>query len=455
MRTILSLVAVAFAAATVAPPGADVPAPAKTPPNFLFILADDQAWNGTGVPMMACTTESGSKVFHTPNIDALAKRGMTFSNGYAAHPKCECSRAAILTGRSTTSLNAPTKMSRDWKAPASDALPNTLKRANDTYRAAHFGKWQWPMTPASMGYDASDGITQNETGNARDSNDPKLSFSLTRRACDFMARQVKEGHPFFLQMSYYAVHADPQALEATLKKYEGLGTSNAKGEKGDRAKMAAMTEDLDTCVGTLLAKLKALGIADNTYVIYMSDNGGSTKYLRGGKGNLGEGGVRVPLIVAGPGVKAGSACAAPAISWDIMPTVIDFAAPGAAMPKGVEGGSWKDILLHGGTGEVKRPIDRLVWHQPVENAHPQSSLRKGDYKLVYSWDTKVSELFDLAKDIREEHDLAKEMAERTAALTKELKDHVRAGLGDAAIAQLESGETPKGRPPGRDRPRKP
>ncbi|MEY4770328.1 MAG: Choline-sulfatase, partial [Planctomycetota bacterium] len=130
MRTILSLVAVAFAAATVAPP-----ATAKKPPNFLFILADDQAWNGTAVPMLAGTTESGSKVFHTPNIDALAKRGMTFSNGYAAHPKCECSRAAILTGRSTTSLNAPTKMSRDWKAPASEALPNTLKRANDTYRA--------------------------------------------------------------------------------------------------------------------------------------------------------------------------------------------------------------------------------------------------------------------------------------------------------------------------------
>jgi arylsulfatase A len=445
------------------------PPQAQAPPNFLFILADDQSWAGLSVEMIAGKEFSKGKNFNTPNTEKLAERGMIFSQAYAAHPKCECSRAAILAGRTTTTLNAPTKVSINWSMPLTDSLANSLKRANPLYRAAHLGKWQWPMKPAELGYDQSDGITQNQTGESKDPDDPKLSLSLTRRACDFMATQVKEDHPFFLQISFYAVHAPAQALPETQKKYgnlksakndvgndavkgpskgAGKGPGNGPGKENantDRATMAAMTQDLDTCVGTLMKKLDELGIANNTYIIYMSDNGGRTDVLSGGKGNLGEGGLRVPLIVAGPGIHGATYCNEPVISYDILATVLDFAAPNTALPKGAEGGSWKTVLQNSGAGKVKRSIDRMVWHQPVELPHPQSAIRKGDYKLVYEWDTKNAQLFNLVDDLSEKKDLSKEKPELTAQLTAELKAHVIAGLGEAACAALARGETPQNR----------
>jgi arylsulfatase A-like enzyme len=445
------------------------PPQAQAPPNFLFILADDQSWAGLSVEMIAGKEFSKGKNFNTPNTEKLAERGLIFSQAYAAHPKCECSRAAILAGRTTTTLNATTKASTNWSMPLTDSLANSLKRVNPLYRAAHLGKWQWPMKPADLGYDQSDGITQNQTGESKDPDDPKLSLSLTRRACDFMATQVKEDHPFFLQISFYAVHAPAQALPETLKKYgnlksakndvgneaakgsgkgAGKGSGNGPGKENtntDRATMAAMTQDLDTCVGTLMKKLDELGIANNTYIIYMSDNGGRTDILSGSKGNLGEGGLRVPLIVAGPGIRAATYCNEPVISYDILATVLDFAAPNTALPKGAEGGSWKTVLQNSGAGNVKRSIDRMVWHQPVEVPHPQSAIRKGDYKLVYEWDTKNAQLFNLVDDLSEKKDLSKEKPELTTQLTAELKAHVIAGLGEEACAALARGETPQNR----------
>ncbi len=415
-------------------------------PNVVFILADDQAWNGTSVRMMPGEASSASRVFKTPNLEKLAAQGMTFSQAYAAHCKCECSRAAIQMGRSTTTLNAADKTSRNWSAPVTDSLANTLKRANGSYRAAHFGKWQWFHTPQSMGYDASDGITMNEDGNSNDPEDPKQSFGITRRGGAFMEEQVKAGHPFYLQLSYYAVHQTPQALAATLKKYEGL---NGGGGRGDRAAMAAMTEDLDSCVGEVLKKLEGLRIAGETLVIYTSDNGGRTEFLNGGKGDLGEGGLREPLIVRGPGIKAGTHCTTPVISYDLLATVLDYAAPGFALPQGVEGGSWKPLLTSGGSLPVKRAIDRFVWHQAVEVAHPQSAIRRGDHKLLYFWDSKEGLLFDLVNDMRETRDVAKQRPEVAAQLAAELKAHVRAGLGEQAFAALERGEFRQGRPKGK------
>jgi len=417
-------------------------------PNILFILADDQAWSGTSVRMMPSEAGSASQEFHTPNLEKLAAQGMTFSQAYAAHCKCECSRASIQMGRTTSTLNATDKNSRNWSAPVTDSLVNTLKKADRSYRAAHFGKWQWFHTPESMGYDASDGITMNEDGDTTDPEDPKQSFSITRRAGAFMEAQVKEGHPFFLQLSYYAVHQTPQALAATLKKYEGMANA-AKGGRGDRAVMAAMTEDLDTCVGEVLTKLDELRIAENTIVIYTSDNGARTTLLNGGKGDLGEGGIREPMIIRGPGIKGGVNCTTPVISYDLMATVLDFAAPGVALPKGVEGGSWKPLLLSAGKEPVRRPIDRFVWHQAVEVEHPQSAIRRGDYKLLYFWDTKEGLLFDVVKDLGETSDLAKQSPDVAARLQTELKAHLRAGLGEQACAALERGEFPQGRGPGK------
>ena len=406
-------------------------------PNILFILADDQSWSGTSVRMMEKEELSGSRVFKTPNLEKLSAQGMTFSQAYAAHCKCECSRAAIQMGRTTTTLNAPDKMSRNWSAPVTDSLVNTLKKADRTYRAAHFGKWQWFHTPESMGYDASDGITMNEDGDSTDPEDPKQSFGITRRARAFMEAQVKDGHPFYLQLSYYAVHQTPQALASTLKKYENL---SGGGGRGDKAVMAAMTEDFDTCIGEVLKKLDELRIAENTLVIYTSDNGGRTEILNGGKGDLGEGGIREPLIVRSPGIKGGTRCDTPVISYDLMATVLDFAAPGYALPKGVEGGSWKPLLLSAGKAPVMRPIDRFVWHQAVEVDHPQSAIRRGDYKLLYFWDTREGLLFDLVNDLSESRDIAKQKPQIAEQLQAELKSHIRAGFGEQAYAALERGE---------------
>ena len=430
------------------------PAPAPVLPNFVFILADDQAWNGLSVRMIAGDDASKSRTAHTPNTQKLADSGVVFSQAYAAHPKCECSRASIICGRTTTSLNATSKSVRTWAAPVADSLANSLKRFRPEYRAAHFGKWQWSQTPASMGYDLSDGITQNEDGDSKDPADPKQSFGITKRAHAFMEQQVKDGHPFYMQLSYYAVHQKPQALAETLKKYEpggatdASGTGGAKGAKGpkggaDRAVHAAMAEDLDTCVGAVLKDLEQLGIAKNTYVIYMSDNGGRTEILKGGKGNLWEGGIRVPLIVAGPGVRAGEYCKVPVVSYDILPTVLDLAVAGTAAPTGVEGGSWRSVLTSGAdTAQVSRPIDRMVWHMGVEVEHPQSAMRQGDFKILYYWDTKQVQLFDLAKDHTESKDLSAEQPDRVAAMLAVLKEHVRAGLGEQPVAALERGEKP-------------
>ncbi len=243
-------------------------------PNFVFILADDQAWNGLSVPMAPGKAFSRSREFHTPNLERLAAQGVTFSQAYASHCKCECLCALILTGRTTTSLNATDKHSRNWEMPASDCAGQYAEARCALVLRAHLGKWQWQQSPASMGDDVSDGITQNEDGESSDPRDPKQSFSLTRCALAFMEKQVKESHPFYLQISYYAVHPPAQALASTLKKYEGVV---APGGRGDRHVLAAMTEDLDGCVGDILKTIEALGISGKTYVIYMSDNGGAAQ----------------------------------------------------------------------------------------------------------------------------------------------------------------------------------
>lgn len=418
-------------------------------PNFLFIFVDDQAWSGTPVAMIPGRKDTRTPEFRMPNLDRLATEGIVFSQAYAGHPKCECSRASLQMGRTTTSLNAVDKRARSWSAPPADSLANTLKRAQPAYRAAHFGKWQWPTPPSAFGYDASDGVTQNDDGDTSDANDPKQSFGITRRAHAYMERQVREGHPFFLQLSYYAVHSRPQALAATIRRQAGGGGS---------AVFAAMTEDLDTCIGSLRAKLTELGIADRTYIIYMSDNGGRSEALKGGKALCDEGGIRVPLIVQGPGIRGGNYAHAPVVGYDIFPTVLDLAAPGFALPKGVEGGSWKPVLLGGGAGAVTRPINRLVWHHDVEIEHPQTAMRQGDLKLVHHWDTKQDFLYDLAADLAERNNLARQQPEVTARMLAELKAHVRAGLGEQKFAALEAGKfddasAGKGKGKGRGSPR--
>lgn len=438
LQTILPLaMVVGTALPSAALPGTVAQTTASSMTNVVLILVDDQPWSGTPVPMLPGEPRSASPGIRMPHLQRLAREGVVFSQAYAGHPKCECSRASLLMGRSTTSLRAVQKDAFPWKAPVTESLANVLRAARPDYRAAHFGKWQWPVAPAAMGFEVSDGITQNSDGTSTDPMDPKQTFGISRRAEAFLEEQARVGRPFYLQLSYYAVHEPPQALASTLAGIPSAGA--ARNRRKDPRQVAAMSEDLDTGIGSVLAALDRLGLAGRTVVVYTSDNGGKSPMLKGGKTLVDEGGIRVPLIVRGPGIPAGRYSQEPVVGYDLLPTVLDFAAPGTVLPAGVEGGSWKPVLLGGGTGRVLRPVDRLVFHHDVEVEHPQTALRQGNLKIVHHWDTGRSFLYDLSSDLGERTDLSPLRPEETRRLLAILEAHVRAGLGDERLARLRQG----------------
>ncbi len=312
-----------------------------------------------------------------------------------------------------------------------------LKSANARYRTAHFGKWDFrfdQVSPAELGYDESDGVTGNVTGGQKGSggpaarDDPKLVFGVTGRACDFIERAAKANAPFFVQVSHYAVHLDIFYRQQSL---EAVG-QRTPGEKHTLPEFAAMTSDLDTAVGQLLDKLDSLGLADRTYIFFMSDNGGRLNMpgqlsnrlprnypLRGGKGRMYEGGIRVPFVVAGPGVAAGSVCRVPVTGLDLFPTLAELAGYDSPLPDQLDGGSLTGLLQSGGQGHVERQQPFLVFHQAVKR-NPQSALIQGDYKLVKTWQPDRLELFDLAADVGESKNLAESRPEVAARLHRQL-----------------------------------
>ena len=410
---------------------------AAAAPNFVFILADDQAWNGLSKRMIPHLPESGSDYHRTPNIDRLASQGMTFSRAYAAAPKCEPSRYAITFGLTTASLNAPDKRTAArHSAQPGHSLANALKGAEPSYRTATFGKWQLFQTQAELGFDRDDGrITHNQDGQSTDPGDPKRMFELTRKGNRFMEESVAEGRPFYLQLWHYAVHGANQSLPETLQAWRG----RPRGRLHRDPTRAAMADDFDRAVGMTLGRIEELGIRDSTYVVYMSDNGGPTRYLRGGKTNVTEGGLRVPLIVRGPGVEKGSHCDAPVVAYDMLPTVLDFARPGSELPPRVEGGSWKPLLLSSCAGEVKRPIDRMVFFFEDGRGSepgPQAALIAGNHKLLYSWPESRASLYDVAADPRERRDLADANNALAGEMQQALMSHIRARIGQEAFDSI-------------------
>ena len=205
---------------------------------------------------------------------------MRFTDGYAPAPFCCPTRRSLLIGQHPA-RHIYQRDQDGWTERYRHQLsiPRLLKAAHPQYRTAHFGKWDMrfdEVTPEEMGYDVSDGYTGNRTGGLADkkipkvSDDPKLAFSLTSRACRFIQDQVEGGHPFFVQISHYAVHLDIYSRAATLQKYQ----NRPQGRKHHIPAFAAMTEDLDHCVGQVLDTIDELGIDQSTYVFFMSDNGG-------------------------------------------------------------------------------------------------------------------------------------------------------------------------------------
>ncbi len=419
-------------------------------PNIILILTDDQGWTDSSVRMIKDREDSRSDFYETPNMERLARDGMVFSSAYAPAPVCTPTRYSILYGKTPTKLKHATL--KDWHAtPAENeiSLPMMIKSANPNYKTAHFGKWHIrpkSLTPDVVGYDASDGPTGNFEGDwvskgvLNSKEDPKRTFGISKRACEFMEKQVDNDSPFFMQVSYYAVHVQNYALESTKEKYRNKNPGNKSVPRDFEmpppplnegiVSYAAMLEDLDAGFGMILDKLDELGISKNTYVIFTSDNGGGfrgNKPLKMGKADLWEGGIRVPTIIKGPKVISGEYCNLPIVGWDFYPTISEIIGNKNKISSVHDGGSLVSIFENGNKGKVNRNTEALIFHYPWFSGEPESAIRLGDYKLIRNIDTGKTWLFDVVNDIEEDKDLSEVMPlkenELNQILIKYLKKH--------------------------------
>ncbi len=401
-------------------------------PNFIFILADDQGWNGTSVNMIDGNNLSKSDFYETPNIERIASQGMIFSNAYASAPVCAPSRYSIQFGKTPARIQM-IRVGMNTEHIDHDSeltIPKQLKKINPNYNTAHFGKWGMDSNPKTLGYDTSDGATKNKDGvfnwnsnklqwSNNESVDPKKIFSITERAIDFIEENNEKNTPFFLQISHYAIHSDILARRSTYNKFKDKKPGKIHNNLG----LAAMTFDLDESVGLILDKIEELGLKENTYIIYSSDNGSvpiivPKKYyeksynypLKRGKWDATEGGVRVPFIMSGPNIKSNIYSNTPISFSDLLPTIIDVAGGKKISDKSLDGGSFKKILLQQ-SNRIKRNIEGIIFHVPYENKialeRAHSAIIIDSFKLIKYHDNGEINLYDIKNDLSESVDLAK------------------------------------------------
>lgn len=405
------------------------------PPNIVFMLADDQGWSGLSAAMHPDVAGAKSEIHHTPNLQRLAVQGMRFSAGYAPASVCSPTRISLMTGKSPAALHwtkaAPPENGRKLLEPrniksiaaAEYTIAELLKQAG--YATAHYGKWHISGGgPGQHGFDEHDGDTSNENAFRFTDPNPVDIFGMAQRAEAFMVKAQNTKRSFFIQLSWNALHAAENANKATLAKYE----QRLKGGNTRQIATAAITEDLDAGVGRVLASLEKLGLSDNTFVIYMADNGsgGGKKVLNGGKGGVWEGGIRVPFIVRGPGIQPNSWCHTRVVGYDLYPTFCEWAGiPASQLPKGLAGGSIAGLLKNNGRGEVQRNREELVFHFPhYQGDAPHSAIFLGDLKLLHFYEDDHDELYDLSRDIGERRDLARDRPDET----RKLRDRLMAYL---------------------------
>jgi arylsulfatase A len=406
----------------------------QVPPNVVFILIDDLGWAD-----LECY---GNRYYETPQIDRLAAQGMRFTDAYAACPVCSPTRASILTGKYPATLNLTDFIPGHWRPYARLVVPDfnqllppreiTLAEALKArgYSAGYFGKWHLgppANDPDRHGFDVSL-VSSGRHFAPRFNTRPKIEVPegayladvLTDQAVNFM-RAHRDG-PFLLYLAHYAVHIPLEAKAELVRKFQG------KPRPADRAAhptYAAMLESVDQSVGRIVAELEALSLAEQTVVVFFSDNGGlrrrfdekgpivtSNAPLRAEKGTLYEGGIRVPLIVRWPGVaEPGSTCTVPVSSVDLLPTLVEIA--GGAVPAEVDGVSLVPLLR--GSGELDR--EAIYWHYPhYHHSTPAGAVRAGDYKLLEFYEDGKLELYNLKEDIGETRNLARRMPDKAEAL---------------------------------------
>lgn len=424
-------------------------------PNILFILSDDQGWSQLSKSMSPDISGSSSGYLSTPNIDRLGDAGLRFINGYSPAPICTPTRRSILCGVSTA--RGGTEFKSSYVPAEHMTIPKALKQANPQYICAHFGKWGGPTmisSPEECNYDFSNGITGNPEGGMPvslgvkgghndgpphfiDNKDPKRTGSVTDAAIEIMRRSVKEKRPFYVQVSYYAVHLSVVCKEETLAKYLQKG----EPDRSYTPAWAAMMDEMDQGVGRLLEMVEKLNISDNTYIFFMSDNGGtesipgknverrSPNYpLSGAKSTLLEGGIRVPFIVKGPGISPGSYSHVPVVGYDLLPTFFDLAGGKFPLPGDIDGGSIMPLFSNPVNGVVKRPLDELIFHHPGALS---SAIRQGPYKLFVTWnqegEIESRALYNLEADVVEntKSNLATTKTSKTNEMEKILLNYLK------------------------------
>jgi len=456
----------------------------KSRPNVVFILVDDFGWADVGF--------NGSKFYETPNIDRLAAQSAQFTNGYAAAPICSPTRCNIMTGKSPARLHIT-----DWIPGYQDGLnkeqlskfkmispkfalnmpleETTLAEVlkSNGYKTCFVGKWHCSedsaFYPQYQGFDTNIGgwKSGSPTGNSKEGmayftpynnpylpDGPKGEFLTDRLANESMKWiEQQKNNPFFLYLSFYAVHtpiqAKPEDVAYFREKVKKMGldkqpefTSDLPWIKNNphalshwkerliqnNAEYAALILNMDENVGKVLDKIHELGLDENTIICFMSDNGGlstaessptTNAPLRGGKGWLYEGGIREPFIIKIPHIsKTGVKIETPVISGDFYPTILD-ACGLSLLPKQHLDGLSLIPLLKGNKLDRKA----LFWHYPHyggKGDSPAGAIREGNWKLIEFYEDNHIELYNLEKDISEKNNLAKQEPKIAGDLLKQL-----------------------------------
>ncbi|MBN1583145.1 MAG: sulfatase [Anaerolineae bacterium] len=456
-----------------------------TKPNIILILMDDLGWRD-----LSCY---GSTFYETPNLDRLAAESMCFTDAYAACPVCSPTRASILTGKYPATVGVTDWI--DWgkrlhpakgkliDVPYIDHLPleeTTLAEAlrDGGYHTWHVGKWhlgEQPFYPDRQGFERNVGgchwgMPKNgyfaPWGMPNLQDGPPGEYLPDRLTDEAIAliENNDDGCPFFLNLWYYSVHTPIQAKAEKIPKYEAKARAMGLDQiepfaigdffpcdhkKTQRIKRrllqsdpayAAMVESVDENVGRLLQALEQTGQAQNTVVIFTSDNGGLATSegsptcnapLAEGKGWMYEGGTREPLIVRWPGVvQPGSRCAVPVTSPDFYPTLLEIAELDPLPEQHVDGLSLLPLLQ--GSDGLQR--EAIFWHYPHygnQGGTPGSSVRAGDFKLIEFFEDGAIELYHLQDDVGEDHNLVDarpEVASRLHRLLTKWRARVEARI---------------------------
>ena len=422
--------------------------PAKL--NIIFILADDLGYVDVGA-------YNPKTFYETPNIDGLAKRGMRFTQGYAACCVCSPTRGSIMTGKypprfGITNFIPGGKKGKLLPAPNADHLPLEEVTITESLRDAGYatffaGKWHLgggDFYPGAQGFPKELGggpqffYPRSDLPVPDHKDDPKTTERIVNEAVKFIGDHKEQ--PFYAYLPFLAVHVPIGAREALVEKYTKKAASvpeNTWGqERANKVRQvqndpiyAAMLEQLDTGIGRVLTALETNGLTEKTIVVFMSDNGGlstaegwptSNLPLRGGKGWPYEGGVREPMIVVAPGVtKPGTTCDTPVISTDFYPTLLQLADQPLKPEQHLDGVSFVPLLK----GESMSRGKPLYWHYPHyanQGGPPYGAIRDGDWKLIEWYEDGALELYNIPQDIGEKNNLTVQHPDQVKSLHEKL-----------------------------------